>query len=125
MPAIFEPPVAYDWTFADGATKPGERRYWTYYGTQPRGRSVLKTAGVWTVVDLPTTAQIRTANTIVDINGQTVPGYLAGGHVHTVTDLVATELVADGFTITDFSELYTYPSSDLYPSAGLYPSGPR
>lgn len=97
MPATFEGPVAYDWTFADGARSPGERRYWSYFGTQPRGRSLLKIAGVWTVVDFPSTTQINDADTIVDINGQTVPGYLAGGHVHTVTDAIAAELTEAGY----------------------------
>lgn len=96
MPSIFEGPVVNDWSFADGARTEGERRYWSYYGLQPRGQSVLKVGGTWTVLSLPSSAQIEAADTIVDINGQTRPGYLEGGHVHTVTDLVASELTADG-----------------------------
>lgn len=92
----FEPPVAGRWTFADGARNPGERRYWSYYGLQSRGRSVLKIAGTWTVMDLPTTTQINATDRIVNTHGETVPGYLAGGHITPVTPTVAAELTAAG-----------------------------
>lgn len=98
---IFEPPVVRDWTFAGASRNPGERRYWNYYGTQPRGRSVLKLAGVWTTVDYPTTTQIASADLITDsTTGEQIPAYFNGGHVYSISDEIAAELAAAGYTIT-------------------------
>lgn len=96
---VFVPPSRQDWTFADGVPvypDPSARRFWAHFGTQPRGRSVIKIDGTWTIVDNPTNAQITNATPIVDTNGERVPGALLGGHVTPVTDAVAAELTSAG-----------------------------
>lgn len=75
----------------------------------PRGRSVLKSGGVYTTLDNPTTDQVNAA----DI------AYI-GGHRYYVTDAESVALIAAGFTTTP--DIYTlYPLLDLYPSESLYP----
>lgn len=91
-----------EWTFAEGASTPSDKRFWNHFGPQPRGRSVIKIDGVWTIVDNPTNAQIAGATRIIDTNGESVPGALLGGHVYPVTATVADELQAAGFTVDDF-----------------------
>ena len=94
----FTPPLRTDWTFAEGSNlTPGDRRFWAHFGMQPRGRSVLKIAGVWTTVDYPTNDQINATTTIVNPQGETVPGAFLGGHVHPVTATIATELTNAGY----------------------------
>lgn len=93
----FVGPTRQDWTFAQGQDlAPGERRFWSYFGTQPRGRSALKTAGVWALVDVPSLGQVDAADRITNVAGESVPGVLMGGHIHEVTQKVADELTADG-----------------------------
>lgn len=92
---VFTPPTRSDWTYADGAPE-RDRQFWGHFGPQPRGRSVIKIDGVWTIVDTPTNAQIVTATPIVNPYGETVPGALLGGHVTPVTDIVAAELTSAG-----------------------------
>jgi hypothetical protein len=62
-----------------------------HYRNLSRGRSVLKVAGHYTTVDVPTTDQLVAA-------GQEGTGYFLGGHVYSVTDTVATALAADGYS---------------------------
>ena len=50
----------------------------------------------------PLQSRLEAADDITGPNGDTVKGYFLGGHVHTITDAIATELTAAGFggTIT-------------------------
>lgn len=85
----FEPPVAYDLP----PTLPNPRpRYINAHarwkGGQRRGRSVLKLDGVYQTIDTPTVDQTLAASEV----------YM-GGHIYTVTSLVAAALVAAGYTI--------------------------
>lgn len=96
MSPTFTPPTRQDWTFAEGQPL-GERRFWSFFGPQPRGRSVLKIAGVWTTVDNPTVSQCNNATRIIDTHGESVPGCFMGGHEHPVTAAVSTELTAAGY----------------------------
>lgn len=100
--ASFTPPLRTDWTYAEGVREPSSRQFWAHFGAQPRGRSLLKIAGTWTLVDYPTTDQINSATRIVDTNGESVPGAFLGGHVYPVTAAVADELQAAGYSVDDF-----------------------
>lgn len=73
------------------------RVFWSRFGPQPRGRSVLKIAGTWTTVDFPTNDQVNAATTIVDTHGQAVPGAFIGGRRYPITATVSAELTAAGF----------------------------
>lgn len=59
-----------------------------HFKSRARGRTVLKTAGVYATVDNPTQEQLDAATEV----------YL-GGHVYTVSDAVATALAAAGYTV--------------------------
>ena len=96
--ANFIPPLRTDWSFAEGVRR-DDKAFWGHFGTQPRGRSVIKIAGVWTTVDYPTTAQVNDATTIIDTNGERVPGAFLGGHIYPVTATVQAELEAAGYTV--------------------------
>lgn len=93
----FVGPNRQDWTFGQGQNlAPGERRFWSHFGAQPTGRSALKTAGTWALVDVPSLSQIEAADRITNTAGESVPGLLMGGHVHPITQTVADELTASG-----------------------------
>lgn len=62
--------------------------YARHRASQPRGRTVLKKSGVYTIHDGPTVDQVNSA----DI------AYL-GGHIYEVTDAEAASLIAAGFSI--------------------------
>lgn len=94
--ATFTPPLRTDWTFAEGAPR-RDKDFWAHFGTQPRGRSVLKIDGVWTTVDWPTVSQCNDATPIIDVHGESVPGVFMGGHEHPITETVRLELVAAGY----------------------------
>ena len=94
----FEPPVVYDRppAYPRGTERlqcpPVDRttnRFFSRFGGQPRGWTVLKTAGVYSTVDVPTQAQIDTASEV----------YL-GGHVYEVSNVVAAALLDAGYTVT-------------------------
>lgn len=93
---VFTPPTRTDWSFAEGQ-RPPEARFWAHFGTQPRGRSVIKIDGTWTTVDWPTMSQVSNATRIIDVNGESVPGAFLGGHIAQITDAVAAELTAAGY----------------------------
>lgn len=97
---VFTPPLRLEWTFADGVSAPSDKRFWSHFGPQPRGRSVIKIAGVWTTVDVPTSDQVSQATPIVDTHGYSVPGAFIGGHEYEVTATVAAELTAAGYVVT-------------------------
>lgn len=63
-------------------------RLMRHYGGNPRGRSVLKIAGVYVTMDEPDANLIQTATE-----------YYAGGHTYFVTDAVADALAAAGYTV--------------------------
>jgi hypothetical protein len=108
----FEPPIAYDLP----PTLPNPRpRYINAHarwkGGQRRGRSVLKIAGEYTIIDTPTVDQIASADEVYQ-----------GGHVYTITAAIANGLVAAGFTVTSATILWTlYPGEDIYPATDQPP----
>lgn len=65
------------------------QRLMSHFGAQPRGRTVLKVAGVYATYDYPTQDQIDSATEV----------YL-GGHVYEVTQTVADALVAAGYSVS-------------------------
>lgn len=85
----FEPPIAYDLP----PTLPGARGVINSHARwkkgQRRGRSVLKTAGVYKTVDSPTVDETKAA----DI-------YYAGGHIYEVSDAERLALEAAEYTVT-------------------------
>lgn len=97
---IFSTPYALQWSFAEGASAPSDRRYWAYYGPQGRGQTVIRTGGVYRTVSSPSQSDIDAADDIRDANGELVKAVFLGGHVHTVTDAVAAELVAAGYSVS-------------------------
>lgn len=65
-----------------------------HFSELPRGRSVVKIAGVYTTVDIPTTDQLTAA-------GVEGTDWFLGGHgPYTVTDAVGTALTAAGYVVT-------------------------
>lgn len=63
--------------------------YARHRSAQPRGRSVLKNSGVYTIVDTPTSDQCDAA----DI-------FYLGGHIYEVSEDEATALTTAGFIVT-------------------------
>lgn len=96
---IFVSPTADRWSFDQGvpAHALAERRFWRHYGAQPRGRTLIREDGTWSVVDTPTVSRLAAADYIVNAAGERVRGVLLGGHVHTITPAVAAELTAAGY----------------------------
>jgi len=68
----------------------GCHRLWRYFGPNARGRTVLRTAGVYRTTDYPTTDEINAASEV----------YL-GGHWFEISEATATELQAAGYTTYD------------------------
>lgn len=83
------------------------QRLMAHYGPQTRGRSVLKTNGVYSTVDTPTEAQMAAATEV----------YI-GGHVYEVTNDVADALRAAGYGINQ-SVLLTENGLALLTESGL------
>ncbi len=108
MCPVFTPPLRTDWSYAEGVREPDNKRFWAHFGLQPRGRSVLKIAGVWTTVDYPTSTQLNATTNIVDPNGYTVQGAFIGGHVYDITSSVAAELIAAGYDVNEDVEIGAY-----------------
>lgn len=100
----FEPPVAYD--LPPTLPEPTRPRYINAYakwkGGQRRGRSVLKTGSVYTIVDTPTVDQMAAA----DIAYQ-------GGHIYEVTVSEAFSLYLAGFNVYHGTDLLTTESGDF------------
>lgn len=94
--AFFSSPLRYDWTYAEGAPR-RDRRFWSYFGTQARGTTVIRTGGVWASVPNPTTDTTEAADLILFPDGHTKPAVLLGGHVTPITTDIATELTAQGY----------------------------
>jgi hypothetical protein len=83
---VFQPPVAYDLPRVTADTTGVPYLLMRHYSPLPRGRSVVKTAGVWALSDLPDSTGL--------VEGTDL---FLGGHVYTVSDAVATALTTDGF----------------------------
>lgn len=97
----FEPPLASRWSFAEGSRlDPSSRRFWSHFGLQPRGQTVIRTSSAWATVENPTQAQLSAADSIRDTTGDVVPAVFRGGHVYTVTSAIATELTNAGYTVS-------------------------
>jgi hypothetical protein len=82
----FQPPVICDWPRFLPETRGVEYLFARHLSPGCRGRSVLRIAGVYTTVDVPSETQIATATEV----------YI-GGHIYPVTDAVATALTAAGY----------------------------
>lgn len=52
---------------------------------------------MWTAVSTPLDSRLTAADQIRDTEGRLVPGYFLGGHLATVTQVVADELTTAGF----------------------------
>jgi hypothetical protein len=74
-------------------------RLFRYLGPQPVGRSVVYRAGHYVTVETPDQLEVSALR-----DGVT---YFMGGHIYTITDSVATALLADGYTVdtTQWNEL--------------------
>lgn len=83
---------------------------WSRYGSKV-GRSVLKRAGIFTTVDMPWLGELIDMAEGVD--------FFLGGRTYPVSDALAADLTADGFTV-DYDETY---GAGPYGS-GLYGDGP-
>lgn len=94
----FSPPTRNDRLLATGATR-SERRFWSRFGLQPTGQTVIRESGVWSTISYPTQTRLDAADDIRDANGEVVPGYFLGGHVYTVSSAIATELTDAGYTV--------------------------
>jgi hypothetical protein len=107
---FFTPPIVNDMPPFLPETRGQTLAYARHRPAQPRGRSVLKTAGVYTVLDGPTPDQQAAA----DIT------YL-GGHWYYVYGQEEADLLAAGFTLTPDTVFRLYPLEDLYPDPALFP----
>ena len=96
MPTLVSP-TTNDRLLARGRTS-SESRFWAHFGAQPTGRTLIKESGVWSAVSYPLQSRLEAADTITDADGNRVPGYFLGGHVHSITQAVADELTAAGFS---------------------------
>ena len=115
----FSPPSEHEGTFARGQVGRPERRFWSYYQAVPRGMTVIKTGGVYRTVPAPDQLQLEAADLITDPDGTQRRGYFLGGHIYAVTDTIALELIAAGYTVLGREGIY--PSLTRYPSTSLYP----
>lgn len=105
MSNTFTPPTHEAWTFAQGANlDPGERRFWSYFGGQPRGKSVVKTGGSYVLTVTPSQDVIDAADRRVDpTTGEVVPAVFLGGHEYVVSDAEAAALELAGYTVTGWT----------------------
>lgn len=85
-----------------------------HYGSNPRGRTVLKAFnGTYTTVDNPTITQMAAAAIAYQ-----------GGHTYTVDTTEAAALTAAGYTVTaSASGGPLAPATSLAPSTSLAPQG--
>lgn len=112
----FEPPVVFDRPAIHSKT-PRHVRQWQYYsGHSPgaTGVSVLKIDGQYQSIQTPTSAQIDSATKVYQ-----------GGHIYTIPQSDADELVTAGYVVTRLPVptpfITVYPLEDLYPSEDLFP----
>ncbi len=84
----FTPPVVYDSPPSTSETSRGVLLYARHRPPQPRGRSVVKIAGVYTTVDGPP----------MELQNSAEVTYL-GGHIYEITDEEAAALLAAGYSI--------------------------
>jgi len=115
---FFAPPVVYDvptsYPAGTEARQPfpvdrSTNRSFAHYNRtvgRARGRSVLKSGGVYRTVDTPDTNQVAAATE-----------YYAGGHVYEVSTAVAAALTAAGYTV------YTGSPGALVHGEALIPFG--
>lgn len=113
---IFEPPIVYDRPAIHSKT-PRRVRSLLYYNAHSLGAtgvSVLKLDGVYQTIYTPTVDQINAATKVYQ-----------GGHVYTIPQSDADELVAAGYTVTPLPvptpQMTVFPEEDLYPSEDLFP----
>lgn len=71
--------------------------WWGHFGLQPTGQTLIREGGVWSAVSLPTQTRLEDADEITDAAGSPAPGYFLGGHIYTISQVVADELTAQGF----------------------------
>lgn len=82
----FNPPTVADLPRVAADTDGVALALMRHYSPLPRGRSLTKVAGVWTLTDLPDTTGL--------VEGTDL---FLGGHVYAISDAVATALTTDGF----------------------------
>ena len=87
--ATFNPPVANDKPPVLADTRGPARLLFRHFGSGPRGRSVVKTAGHYVTRDVLYDGDLVGLTPGVD--------YFLGGHVYVVSPAVATALTADGY----------------------------
>lgn len=75
------------------------RRLLSHFENGPRGRHVIKTAGVYTTTDVLTSADIDAADVIAWPDGTKGPAVFFGGHRTEVTASEGAALVAAGYTV--------------------------
>jgi hypothetical protein len=85
---IFSPPTVADIPRVLPETRGVAYRLMRHYSPTVRGRSVLRTAGVYRTLDNPSQTDIDAASEV----------YL-GGHIYTVTQTVADALTIAGYTV--------------------------
>lgn len=118
---LFMPPNIAD---APTVPAPGVRHRWDplairarrHYGPNLRGRSLLKIAGVYTLVDTPTQEQQDSATEV----------YI-GGHIYEVSDAVVLALVDAGFItnliptplVTESLDLLVSEAGDVLVTEGV------
>lgn len=92
MSAVFEPPTVEDVPRILPDTRGPQYLLMRHYSNLPRGRSVLKVAGHYVLVDTPSTDQLVAA-------GREGYEWFLGGHIYVIDDAVGTALEADGYTV--------------------------
>ena len=92
----FQPPTIHDVPRFLPESTPVQKRLMRYYRPLERGHSVIKVGGHYVTVDVPDTTDL--------IEGR---DFFLGGHIYSITDAVATALLADGYTVdtTQWNEL--------------------
>lgn len=85
----FIPPTVEDCPYVNAETPPLSARLFRHYEAIPRGRTVIKIAGVYLTVDTPDQATLALATEV----------YL-GGHEYPVSDAVAAALTAAGYEVS-------------------------
>lgn len=113
---FFTPPTVDDIPRVLPDTRGPARLLMRHYSPLTRGRSVLKVGGHYITVDIPLNADLETA-------GREGYEWFLGGHLYTITDSVATALLADGYTVstTEWNELtgtWGFYSSDTWETIG-------
>ncbi len=83
---MFSPPTVNDNPAVPPGTTGLKRALFKFYGPFPRGRSVVRVAGVYSTVDYPDQTLIASASEV----------YL-GGHIYTLTATQVSDLTAAGY----------------------------